>query len=864
MAERLHEAPVADVAPADTAPMIGRATLRSEDPRFLTGTGCYIDDMKIERMAHAVIVRSPIAHGRILSIDFDAARALPGVLDAFAFADIAAYAAPIPVRVGPLPGFDRFRQLPLASDVVRFVGEPVAVIVAESRYLAEDAAEQVFVDYEAFDAVVDVHRALEGTTIVHAGNATNLASHYTVSNGDPERAFREAAYTRKETFRCHRHSAMPLETRGMLAHWLADEQIMRVWGATKVPFANRRILAGMLKLPERQVELLEVDVGGSFGVRGDFYPEDFLIPFASMRLGRPVKWIEDRREHMMATNHAREMECELEIAVDADGRLLGMRARLLDDLGAYVRTNGGVSPAKAAQLLPGPYRIGHYACEVNALVTNKTPVGTYRGPGRYESAFYRERLLDLAAADLGIDPAEFRLRNMLTPDELPYDPGNLVPYMGRSLYDSGDYPLALQSALDAIDYPRLAARNGQLIDGRLHGVGIGCFVESTGGGPAESARFVLAGPRRIELYLGSSTSGQGHETVMAQVAADALGVPFDWFVVFHGSTTGVEQGFGTYHSRTAVMGSGAVVKAAEAFIEAFIELAAQRLGMPREQLAYRRGAVHRRDGAASAAVAGGSDANGEPADAAQRRTGQASGPALLSLSQIAPAAMDGAHGAGTADDADATGAAHTAHAAHAAHAAAAPGRTPSANTGSPTKRPTSPLDVTGTFENDTLTYTYGAQIAHVAVDPETCAVSVLRFVMVEDIGRALNPALVHGQAIGAAVQGIGGTFLDQYVYDESGQLTTGTFADYLLPTATDFPYIESITLEHARSPHNPLGTKGAGEGGIIGTGAALANAVSNALRPLGVSIRDLPISPNNLARWLDEAQAGTAHDTAPD
>lgn len=845
MAERLHEAPVADVAPADTAPMIGRATLRREDPRFLTGTGCFIDDMKIERMAHAVIVRSPIAHGRIQSIDFEAARALPGVLDAFAFADIATHATPIPVRVGPLPGFDRFRQLPLASDVVRFVGEPVAVIVAESRYLAEDAAEQVFVDYEAFDAVVDVHRALEGTTIIHADNATNLASHYTVSKGEPERVFREAAYTRKETFRCHRHSAMPLETRGLLAHWLPDAQIMRVWGATKVPFANRRILAGMLKLPERQVELLEVDVGGSFGVRGDFYPEDFLIPFASMRLGRPVKWIEDRREHMMATNHAREMECELEIAVDADGRMLGLRARLLADLGAYVRTNGGVSPAKAAQLLPGPYRIGHYACEVNALVTNKTPVGTYRGPGRYESAFYRERLIDLAAADFGIDPAEFRLRNMLTPDELPYDPGDLVPYMGRSLFDSGNYPLALQTALDAIDYPRLAARNGQMIDGRLHGVGIGCFVESTGGGPAESARFVLAGPRRIELYLGSSTSGQGHETVMAQVAADALGLPFDWFVVFHGSTTGVEQGFGTYHSRTAVMGSGAVVKAAQAFTQAFVELAALRLDMLAEELVYRRGAVYRRDGGASAAAdaSDGFDPIGEPTDAGHRRAGRAIGPALLTLSQIAPAA-------GTANTAEAPGAGAA---------------TPAAQNGSQAQRNASPLDVTGTFKNDTLTYTYGAQIAHVAVDPETCAVSVLRFVAVEDIGRALNPALVHGQSIGAAVQGIGGTFLDQYVYDESGQLTTGTFADYLLPTATDFPHVESIMLEHARSPHNPLGTKGAGEGGIIATGAALANAVSNALRPLGVSIRDLPMSPNNLARWLDEAQAaGTAEGAAPD
>jgi aerobic carbon-monoxide dehydrogenase large subunit len=358
--------------------LVGASMPRSEDVRMLTGTGCYIDDFICDGMVHAVVVRSAVGHARINGIDSSAARDLPGVLAVYTWDDIKEAVKPIPIRLGPLPGFERYLQMPLANNRVRYVGEPVALVIATSRYVAEDAAELVNIDYDPLDAAVDVHAAGADHVVLFEDAGTNLASHFTVQRGDVEAAFGQAEYTRRETFRCHRHSAMPLETRGLAAQWSAAEGLLTVWGATKVPFFNRRVLSGMLALGEEKIVMVEPDVGGSFGVRGEFYPEDFLVPFAAIKLGRPVKWIEDRRESFIATNHSREMECELEIATRKDGTVLALRARIAADMGAYARTNGGVVPAKAAQLLPGPYRIANFQCEVKALVTNKTPVGTSR------------------------------------------------------------------------------------------------------------------------------------------------------------------------------------------------------------------------------------------------------------------------------------------------------------------------------------------------------------------------------------------------------------------------------------------------------------------------------------------------------
>jgi carbon-monoxide dehydrogenase large subunit len=766
------------VTPPTRERLVGTAVRRSEDYRFVTGRGRYVADIVSPEHCHAVVVRSAIAHARVARIDVAPALRMPGVLTVLTFADLGDLGTPIPIRIAPLPGFDRYLQWPLAHDRVRYVGEPLALVVAEVRDAAEEAAERVVVDYEPLEAVVDPRAALADLVLIHEATGTNVASSYRVSRGDPEGAFASAAYTRRETFRCQRHSAVPLETRGLVATWDATSGTLSVLGATKVTFFNRRALARMLRLDEARIELIEVDVGGSFGVRGEFYPEDLLIPLAAMKLGRPVKWIEGRRESFIATNHSRQIECELEIAASADGTILGLRGRLLADMGAYVRTNGGVVPAKAAQFLPGPYRIPHFTCEVQAVLTNKTPSGTYRGPGRFEANFFRERLLDLMASDLGLDPAELRLKNLITPAELPWDIGTLVPYEASGEYDGGDYSGALRRALEASDYARLAKDNGRLVDGRLRGVGIGCFVESSGAGPAETARIVVRGPGRVELYTGCASSGQGHETVMAQILADALMIPFDWISVFHGSTNLVAEGWGTYHSRAVVVGGSAVVAAATALQAQLVAIAAKRTGLDASALACRGGDVYRRDGGGEGAV--------------------------LTLATVAAEA---------------------------------------------------PLDAVGKFTTTALTYTYGAHVAHVAVDPETGATDVLRLVTVEDVGRAINPALVHGQALGSAVQGLGGAFLEELVYDETGQLVSGTLADYALPTAADFPSIESITLENSPSTSNPLGAKGAGEGGIVATGAAAANAVAAALAASGVVIRELPLSARNLARWLADARA---------
>lgn len=764
---------------------IGRARERLEDERFLRGAGCFVDDLELPEMYHAVIVRSPIAHGRIAAMDATAALALPAVVAVFTHADIPASVTPIPVRVGPLAGLERCLQFPLAKDVVRYVGEPIAVVIAQDRYTAEDGADLVVVDIDPLDAVAGMAAALRDEVLVHADAGTNRAAHYVARRGDVDGAFAGADYTRKETFRCHRHSSVPLETRGLVARWDPANARLQVWGAAKVPFYNRRLLAQMLGLDESAVDLIELDVGGSFGARGEFYPEDLLIPLASRLTGHAIKWIEDRRENLIAMNHSREVECELEVAASRDGRILGLRGKLYADMGAYARTTGGIVPAKAAAFLPGPYDIAHYACDVNVVLTNKTPVGTFRGPGRYEANFFRERLIDMMAADLGLDAAAVRLRNLIRPEQMPYPTGPLVPYEAPGEYDSGDYPFALRYALDKAGYDGLSDLRGKLIDGKWHGVGIACFVDSSGAGPAEYARLEVDSPTSIRIFSGASSSGQGHETSFAQVLADEIDLPAESIQVFHGSTTGVARGFGTYHGRGMVMGGSAVKRAGEAFVAQLRAEASWRSGLAPADLSYRSGSV------------------------SNRHTGEA----VMSLEQLCGEMRDGSEVARRL------------------------------------------LQAEGHFAQTAWTFEYGTQIAHVAIDAQTSTLEVVRLVTVEDCGNVINPLIVHGQVIGAAVQGLSGTLLEEFIYDESGQMTCGSFADYLLATSTDFPQVEAFSVNRAPSLLNPLGAKGVGEGGIEGVGGAVANAVADALRSLGVEVVSLPLSPNNIAGLLRQARA---------
>jgi carbon-monoxide dehydrogenase large subunit len=748
---------------------VGSPIERVEDFRFLTGRGQYIDDLAREEMLHAVILRSSVAHGRIRAIDAMAARRRPGVHAVITAADIGDVPT-IPLRHEPLPAFRRFEQPIIAVDKVRYVGEPIAVVIADSAARAEDALEAVDVDIEPLAAVADRDAARKDDSILFEKAGTNLASSITATRGDTDPVFKTAPYVRREHFRVQRHAAVPMEPRGLMAEWDAKQQRITVSGVCKVPFTNRRALAQMMGLPETSVRMVEYDVGGGFGARGEFYPEDFLIPFAARFLGRPIKWTEDRRENLMALNHARDAECELEIACTRDGAILALRGHAVTDLGAYVRTNGATASRNISQIMSGPYHIPHVHMDVTMVVTNKTPSGTYRGPGRFESDFCRERLFDMAAVDLGIDRVEFRRRNLIAESEMPYALATVQVLDIETECDSGDYRQTLDRCLDEFRWAERSNLQGKLVDGRYHGIAIGCYFEGGGSGPRENVRLVIEADGSFTLFVGSSSVGQGVETVFAQIAADALEVPMDRIKnVFHGSTDYVEEGYGSYSSRTIVMGGSAIVDAAGRLRAAIREAAAQRLRCVPSEIAIDQGM------------------------------------------------------------------------------AVGPGRT------SIDLREFAGLSANGTHASNKRTYSYGAHAAYVAVDPRTGQVALLDYVAVEDVGRIINPLTLHGQCVGAIVQGLGGAFLEQFIYDENGQLLTASFADYLMPTASDFPNIRAVALELKPSPNNPLGAKGAGEGGIIPVGGVVANAVAAALNSLGVQPRELPLSPPRVWQLIQTA-----------
>src|SRR5438132_4901733 len=528
----------------------------------------------------------------------------------------------------------------------------------------------------------------------------------------------------------------------------------------------------MLGLPEQSVRMLEYDVGGGFGARGEFYPEDFLIPFAAKLTSRPVKWIEDRRENLLATNHARDAECELEIACTREGKILGLRGNAFTDLGAYLRTVGATASRNITQVMSGPYRIPHIHIDVSLLMTNKTPSGTYRAPGRFEADFFRERLLDMAARDLGIDRVEFRRRNLVAEADMPYRLAKVLVLDIETECDSGDYQITLDRCLREFNWAEKIELQGRLIDGRYHGVGIGCYIEGGGSGPKETAQLKLESDGSISVFVGSSSVGQGIETVFAQIAADALEIPIERINgVFHGSTDHVSEGFGSYSSRSVVMGGSAIMAAAGHLRQAIRAAAARRLNCA--------------------------------ADEVDIDHGMAVGPERASIA-LGELAAEG-------------------------------------------------ISAEGTYASNKRTYSYGAHAAHVAVDPKTGHVGLIDYVAVEDVGRIINPLTLHGQCVGAIVQGLGGTFLEQFVYDQDGQLLTGSLADYLMPTASDFPSITAVALEQKTSPNNPLGAKGAGEGGIIPVGGVVANAVAAALGPLGVEPRELPLSPPRVWQLIQAA-----------
>ena len=753
--------------------LIGSPLERVEDLRLLRGRGAFVADINREGQLHAVILRSSVAHGRLQNIDTGAALQLAGVHAVLTAVDLGKPVPVLPIRLQPLPELEPFCQPMLAHDRVRYVGEPLAVIVADSPAIAEDALDLIDVDIDALPAITDRAQAEAAETVLFEEHGSNVSMQWNAVKGNADAAFTAAGYTRRETFRVQRHAALFMEPRGFVAEWDAADERLTVWGAAKVAFANRKILAATMGLPLDRIDMLEGDVGGSFGSRGEFYPEDFLIPFAARHLGRPVKWIEDRREHLMAANHARQIECDVEIAATRDGKILALRGRNWTDNGAYIRTNGSIAPRNAAQFMSGAYDIEHIALTSFSLTTNKTPTGTYRAPGRFEPDFVRERLIDLMAKDLGLDPLDVRRRNLVPVDKMPYPLATMTPFESVTELDSGDNHALLDRCLDEFGWAEKIKLQGECIDGRYHGISVGCFIEGGSAGPSEDARIVLETDGTFSVYLGSAGVGQGIETIMGQIAGDALEVPFERIRVHYGSTAYVAEGYGSFHSRSTVMGGSAVLLAAAALQIKLKAVAAAALGCTPETVSLDGDGARDKDGTAV------------PYDG---------------LSSV-------------------------------------------------------PVEAEARFESNKYTYSYGSLAAHVEVDPRTGQVEVLDIASTKDVGRMINPATLNGQSVGSIVQGLGGALLEEFVYDSEGQLLTGTLADYLLPTATDFPNIRSTVIELAPSPTNPLGAKGAGEGEIIPVGGVIANAVAQALAGFGVEPMALPLSPPNVWRLIQDAQS---------
>jgi len=773
----------------------GERVRRSEDPRLLTGRGLYVDDVRLPGVAHAAFLRSPHAHARLLRIDVARAKAAPGVVAVYTRADLPpALAAPLPPLI-PHPALVHHKtQYALAPEKVRYAGEPVALVIAENRYLAEDAVELIEAEYAPLPAVVDLEQAARpDAPLVHEDIGTNVCAHYTQRVGNVEEAFARAAHVFRERLVFDRGASSPMECRGVVAQWDAKMRQLTVWDSTQAPIRIRNYLSQLLGLPQQDVRVIAPDIGGGFGPKIMMcYPEEVLIPWAAMQLHRPVKWIEDRREHFVATNHERLQIHDAAIAVDDDGRILGVRTEFLYDSGAYI-PYGIIVPIVASTTLPGPYKIPHYHCEFKAVFTNKTIVSPYRGAGRPHGVFVMERLLDRVARELGLDRTVVRQRNFIQPDEFPYEVGLIYQDNAPVVYDSGDYPATLRKAMEMIDYATWPERRKQFRgEGRFVGLGIACYVEGSGIGPYEGCRVTVEPSGKVFAATSVGTQGQGHYTSFAQIVADALTVPVEDVTVVTGDSGAFSWGTGTFASRAAVVAGNAVYLAAQAVREKALRVAATRLEARVEDLEMADGKVFVR---------------GVPGRA-------------MTLAEIAVAAN--------------------------------PLR------GTIPKEWDQPgLEASRYFAPSGGTWPNGAHACLVEIDPQTGMLSVLKYVVVHDCGRVINPLILEGQIRGGVAQGLGGAFYERLVYDETGQLLTQTFMDYLLPTAAEVPAIEIGHLE-TPSPLNPLGVKGAGEAGVIPVGALIAQAVEDALQEFGVRITEMPLSPNRLLEIITAASAVAA------
>jgi aerobic carbon-monoxide dehydrogenase large subunit len=755
-------------------PWVGASVTRLEDPPLVRGHGRFAADIDFPHQMHMRIVRSSHAHGRLKSIDTSAALAMKGVVAVWTAWDIADL-PPIDFREGSIEKLAPFRQQVLATEYVRYVGEPVAAVFAQDAYVAEDAAEKIEVDIEELPPVLDASSAPAEFQPGFSTEATICKQGY----GEVDATFRSASLVVECDLSVGRHAGVPLETRGAIGRYDAARDILELHGAAKVPHRNRESLARMLGRSTAGVHLYEAHVGGGFGIRGEVYPEDVLVLVAAMRLGRPIKWIEDRREHLMAANQSRQQRHRIRAALDSDGHLLAIDDDFFHDQGAYLRTHGTRVVDTTCGILPGPYRLPHYRANGHVRLTNKTPCATYRAPGRFETNFVRERLMDAIAVKIGISRVEIRRRNLIAASEMPYK-RPLVALGDEVEFDSGDYAGLLDKALARAnwDATEREAANRRAA-GEYVGLGLAIYVEKSGLGPTDGARVNVDTSGAIEVVTGGASVGQGFETVIAQVCADILGSDYRKVRVVHGRTDRIEYGVGAHATRATVMTANAAAIAAQKTRTKALDMAGQLLQSRPEELDI-----------ADGGIVGKGDRSG----------------AHLSLGEIAHHLRPISSTRG--------------------------GRDPG-------------LTAEGWFTVGHMTYPYGVQIAMVRIDPATGAVKIEKMLIAYDIGRAINPMLVEGQLVGGFAQGLGGSLLEEFRYDERGQPLSVTFADYLLPTAGEVPSIDVLLTEDAPTPTNPLGIKGAGEGGIAAAGAVIASAVDDALQMPG-AVTALPVTPQYL------------------
>lgn len=764
----------------------GERIKRNEDPRLLMGQALFVDDVQLAGMAHVAFVRSPYAHARILSIDAAAALAREGVLAVVTAADLGDYWQHGPLLVSPPPiqdiVFHERTQVPLAKDKVRHLGEIVAMVVAESRYIAEDAAAEVWVEYEPLPAVTDLEAAITANApLVHDDLPSNVGAHVIQTKGSYEQARQRAHTVIQRRFVYDRGTAAAMENRGIVADWDKRAQRLTIWDTTQAPIPIRNGLAAMLGLSEKQVRVIAPFIGGGFGPKiMMFYPEEMLIPWAALRLERPIKWIEDRSENFTATTQERGQIHQAEIALDSEGRILGIHDVFLHDGGAYM-PYGLTVPINSQCTLLGPYHIPNYYSEFQAIFTTKPIVTPYRGAGRQHGVFVVERLLDLGAKALGLDRAEIRRRNFIPPDAFPYNNEIIYQDFAPLVYDSGNYEPVLDKALDMIGYQKFLdeIQPQMRAEGRHVGIGVVAYVEGTGIGPYEGARVQVQASGKVSVVTGVGTQGQGHFTSFAQIVADQVGVDVRDVELVTGDTDQFYWGAGTFASRGAVVAGNAINEAARDVRQKILRLAGELLEAAVEDLEIVNGEVRVR---------------GVP-------------DRCLPLGELAQQANP-------------------------LRGAVKPGTEPG-------------LEATNYFGPERGATASGVHAMILEVDPETMLVNILKYVVVHDCGRVINPLILDGQIHGGVAQGIGNAFYEELVFDENGQLLTGSFMDFLLPTALDVPRVE-VGHEVTPSPLNPLGVKGAGEAGAIPVAPLFAQAVEDALNQPELEICHIPLHPSRL------------------